>query len=127
MLSGTNVSSVAEREVVLTTMIPFRLSLLNLPSFWKTGIHRILRDLHRLLSLQWASCAEADTNVPRGMMVVPSENVKSFTATRVIRTKKFFFSCKIYYEGEGTSLTVRNRIQSLRLFDETIEPMHLVK
>ena len=53
------------------------------------------------LSLKWKLCVEADTNVPPGM-VVPSENVKSFTATRVNRTIKKI-SCKIYQgEGEGT-------------------------
>ena len=42
-------------------------------------------------------------NVPRGM-VVPSENVKSFTATRDSTTKKIFkFSSKIY-EGEAPGL-----------------------
>jgi hypothetical protein len=31
------------------SMIPFRPALSSSPSFWKTGIHRILRDLQRLL------------------------------------------------------------------------------
>jgi hypothetical protein len=61
--------------------------------------------------------------VPRGI-VVPSENVKSVTATRIIETKKNLVEI---YEGEGGSLTIPKRIQSLGLFDETIELMHLVK
>ena len=71
-------------------------------------------------------CEETDTNVPRGI-VVPSENVKSFTATRDNKTEKKF-SCKIYEEGPGWgSLTIRKRGQSLGLSDETIDLMHLVK
>jgi hypothetical protein len=37
-------------------------------------------------------------------------------------------SCtKIYEREEWASLTIRNRMQSLGLLDETIDPMHLVQ
>ena len=38
----------AQKECGPDSLIPFQLSLLILPSFWKTGSHRILRDIHRL-------------------------------------------------------------------------------
>ena len=58
-------------------------------------------------------------------MVVPSENVKSFTTTRDNRTKKMLV-VRSTKEKRG-SHTIRKRIQSLGLFNETIDLMHLVK
>ena len=62
--------------------------------------------------------------MPPGM-VVPSENVKSFTATRVNRTIKILVVRST--KERGRALTIRHRIQSLGLFDEAIDLMHLVK
>jgi hypothetical protein len=71
--------------------------------------------------------AETDTNVPRGM-VVPFENVKSFIATRDNVTKKRKnIVVRSEKERGKASLTIPKISQSLRLFDETIEFMHLVK
>ena len=61
-----------------------------------------------------------------GGTVVPSENVKSFTATRDNRTKKKF-SCRDLTKRGKISHTIRERSQSLGLSDKTIDLMHLVK
>ena len=65
-------------------------------------------------------------------MVVTSENVKSFNATHAAETKRNFLIVRFTTrKGEGrgrrASLTIPKRAQSLGLFDETIDLVHLVK
>ena len=60
-------------------------------------------------------------------MVVPSENVKSLSATRDNRTKKKLLVRSTKEREEVGALTTRKRVQSLGLSDETIDLMHLIK